>query len=90
CCYTTHISVDASTSISSFTLSRGGTKFTNFFICNERGHLSKSCPQNTHGIYPKMLLIHVFSNPAISLIWKKIVLAKATKILLRWLMLATH
>ena len=32
----------------------GGTKFTNFFICNERGHLSKTCPQNTHGIYPKV------------------------------------
>ncbi|GFY81917.1 hypothetical protein Acr_02g0001570 [Actinidia rufa] len=31
----------------------GGTKFANCFICNESGHLSKNCPRNTHGIYPK-------------------------------------
>ncbi|KAF5191747.1 Zinc finger cchc domain-containing protein, partial [Thalictrum thalictroides] len=30
-----------------------GTKFASCFICNERGHLSKNCPKNTHGIYPK-------------------------------------
>ncbi|KAG4397905.1 hypothetical protein GLYMA_10G235200v4 [Glycine max] len=31
----------------------GGTKFAECFVCNQRGHLSKNCPQNTHGIYPK-------------------------------------
>ncbi|PON90865.1 ADF/Cofilin/Destrin [Trema orientale] len=31
----------------------GGTKFATCFICNETGHLSKNCPKNTHGIYPK-------------------------------------
>ena len=34
----------------------GGTKFASCFICNERGHLSKNCPKNTHGIYPKVYL----------------------------------
>ncbi|MQM05208.1 hypothetical protein Taro_038013 [Colocasia esculenta] len=34
-------------------LTGGGTKFANCFICNEQGHLSKNCPKNTHGIYPK-------------------------------------
>ncbi|RZC70941.1 hypothetical protein C5167_034102 [Papaver somniferum] len=36
-------------------LQDGGTKFASCFICNERGHLSKNCPKNTHGIYPKHL-----------------------------------
>ncbi|XP_042036131.1 uncharacterized protein LOC121782385 isoform X4 [Salvia splendens] len=31
----------------------GGTKYANCFICIEAGHLSKDCPKNTHGIYPK-------------------------------------
>ncbi|KAL9689943.1 hypothetical protein QQ045_010334 [Rhodiola kirilowii] len=31
----------------------GGTKFASCFVCNEQGHLSKNCPKNTHGIYPK-------------------------------------
>lgn len=34
--------------------SAGGTKFASCFICNESGHLSKNCPKNTHGIYPKV------------------------------------
>ena len=34
--------------------SAGGTKFASCFICNEGGHLSKNCPKNTHGIYPKV------------------------------------
>ncbi|RVW13443.1 Actin-depolymerizing factor 1 [Vitis vinifera] len=33
--------------------SAGGTKFASCFICNEHGHLSKNCPKNSHGIYPK-------------------------------------
>lgn len=32
----------------------GGTKFALCFICKERGHLSKNCPKNTRGIYPKV------------------------------------
>lgn len=35
----------------------GGTKYANCFICNETGHLSKDCPKNTHGIYPKVKII---------------------------------
>lgn len=35
----------------------GGTKFASCFICKEQGHLSKNCPQNAHGIYPK---VHCF------------------------------
>ncbi|XP_042036129.1 uncharacterized protein LOC121782385 isoform X2 [Salvia splendens] len=35
------------------TLQSGGTKYANCFICIEAGHLSKDCPKNTHGIYPK-------------------------------------
>lgn len=38
----------------------GGTKFASCFICNERGHLSKNCPKNSHGIYPKVYLLLVF------------------------------
>lgn len=36
----------------------GGTKFASCFICNEQGHLSKNCPKNTHGIYPKVCFVH--------------------------------
>lgn len=32
----------------------GGTKYASCFICKERGHLSKDCPKNAHGIYPKV------------------------------------
>lgn len=32
----------------------GGTKFASCFICKGRGHLSKDCPKNAHGIYPKV------------------------------------
>ena len=35
----------------------GGTKFASCFICNESGHLSKNCPKNTHGIYPKVFAV---------------------------------
>lgn len=35
----------------------GGTRFAKCFICNESGHLSKNCPKNTHGIYPK---VHIY------------------------------
>ena len=38
----------------------GGTKFASCFICNEHGHLSKNCPKNSHGIYPKVYLLLVF------------------------------
>ncbi|XP_057721845.1 uncharacterized protein LOC130935931 isoform X2 [Arachis stenosperma] len=31
----------------------GGTKFAECFFCKQQGHLSKNCPQNAHGIYPK-------------------------------------
>lgn len=37
----------------------GGTRFASCFICNERGHLSKDCPKNTHGVYPKVLIVDV-------------------------------
>lgn len=30
----------------------GMNKFATCFICNEQGHLSKDCPNNTNGIYP--------------------------------------
>nr|TKS04443.1 Actin-depolymerizing factor 7 [Populus alba] len=36
-----------------FKIEHRGTKFANCFICKERGHLSKDCPKNTRGIYPK-------------------------------------
>lgn len=38
----------------------GGTKFAKCFICKEIGHLSKSCPKNTHGVYPKVFLSKLF------------------------------
>lgn len=41
----------------------GGTKFAECFVCNQRGHLSKNCPQNTHGIYPKVLLFPLVPYP---------------------------
>jgi hypothetical protein len=30
------------------------TNFATCFICNQQGHLSKNCPENKHGIYPKV------------------------------------
>lgn len=32
----------------------GGTKFASCFVCKQQGHLSKDCPENKHGIYPKV------------------------------------
>lgn len=32
----------------------GGSTFAECFLCKERGHLSKNCPENKHGIYPKV------------------------------------
>ena len=34
-------------------LQERGTKFAECFVCNQRGHLIKNYPQNTHDIYPK-------------------------------------
>jgi hypothetical protein len=43
-------------------LCAGGTNFASCFICNQQGHLSKNCPENKHGIYPKVLHdTHAFS-----------------------------
>lgn len=33
---------------------KGGTKFASCFVCKQQGHLSKDCPENKHGIYPKV------------------------------------
>ena len=35
-------------------LYKGGTKFASCFVCKQQGHLSKDCPENKHGIYPKV------------------------------------
>ena len=32
----------------------GGTAFAECFLCKERGHISKNCPSNKNGIYPKV------------------------------------
>jgi hypothetical protein len=32
----------------------GGTKFASCFVCKQQGHLSKDCPENKHGVYPKV------------------------------------
>lgn len=40
----------------------GGTRYANCFICNESGHLSKNCPKNTHGIYPKVHSLYNKTN----------------------------
>lgn len=34
-------------------LKDGGTGFAECFVCKTKGHLSKNCPTNPHGIYPK-------------------------------------
>ncbi|KAL3684020.1 hypothetical protein R1sor_002042 [Riccia sorocarpa] len=34
-------------------LKDGGTAFAECFVCKQKGHLSKNCPNNPHGIYPK-------------------------------------
>lgn len=34
-------------------LKEGGTGFAECFVCKKKGHLSKNCPTNPHGIYPK-------------------------------------
>ncbi|CAM6127546.1 unnamed protein product [Calypogeia fissa] len=34
-------------------LKDGGTGFAECFVCKKKGHLSKNCPTNPHGIYPK-------------------------------------
>ncbi|XP_062227439.1 uncharacterized protein LOC133925577 [Phragmites australis] len=34
-------------------IENGGTKFASCFVCKQQGHLSKNCPENKHGIYPK-------------------------------------
>lgn len=41
----------------------GGTKFAECFVCKQRGHLSKNCPQNAHGIYPKVSSFFLYSWP---------------------------
>ncbi|KAJ1495815.1 hypothetical protein T484DRAFT_1761381 [Baffinella frigidus] len=32
---------------------KGALAFAVCFICQEKGHISSQCPQNTTGIYPK-------------------------------------
>lgn len=38
----------------------GGTAFASCFLCKETGHLSRNCPSNPHGIYPKVCFFVTF------------------------------
>jgi len=38
----------------------GGSTFAECFLCKERGHLSRNCPENKHGIYPKVNMLVSF------------------------------
>lgn len=63
-------------------IGNAGAQFANCLLCNERGHLIKSCPQTYHGIDPKVLLhiinviiFRIFEDIFLSRIWREYLVA---------------